>query len=183
MYKLFFILTSFVFSTSFVYALDQPAESKTDTKLEAFQAKTGIVIINGYTTVGVIKGMGSISIDARDIKDASNLKLKTTGISFTIREAGRLERENTAFVDSDEIDSLITGIDYISKTTKGITSQAQFEIQYKTKGNFRITVFNNTNGELSAVVSAGNIGRTSAYISIQQLSELKSFILEAKAKL
>ena len=48
-------------------------EEKPTTKLEAFQAITGIVIVRSYTTVGAISGLGGIvTVDVREFRDASN---------------------------------------------------------------------------------------------------------------
>jgi hypothetical protein len=127
--------------------------------------------------------MGTVNVDARDFRDASNPKTRITGVSISVKESGRLERENTAFIDSDEIDSLLAGLDYVSKATKDITPLKNFEAEYRTKGDFRITVFNNSSGEISAAVSAGRIGKTSAYIKLPQIFELRQLILEAKLKI
>jgi hypothetical protein len=85
------------------------------TKLEAFSARTGIVLVKGYTTLGTVNGMGRVSIDVREFRDASNPKSVQYGVAFEVKESGRLERENTSFIDEDEIDPLIRGLDYISK--------------------------------------------------------------------
>src|SRR3989442_10679115 len=59
------------------------------TKLEAFSARTGIVVIRAFTTVGVVNGMGRVTIDAREIRDASNPKIREYGIAVTVKESGR----------------------------------------------------------------------------------------------
>lgn len=169
--------------TSFAYGQNQDETQKQATKLETFQARTGIVVVRGYTTVGAVRGMGAITVDARDFRDASNPKTRLTGVSITVKESGRLERESTALIDSDEIESLLAGLDFISKATKDVTPLTNFEVEYRTKGDFRITVFNNPGGELSAAVSAGHIGKASAYIKLTQLSELRQLIIDAKSKL
>lgn len=168
--------------TSLAYGQDQAEMQKAATKLEAFQARTGIVVVRGYTTVGTIRGTGTVTVDARDFRDASNPKTRITGVSITVAESGRLERENIAFIDNDEIGSLLAGLDYISKASKDVTPLKNFEVEYRTKGDFCITVFNNTVGELSAVVSAGRIGKTSAYIKLPQIFELRQLILDARSK-
>ena len=48
------------------------AKSAPSTKLEAFSAKTGTVLVNGFSTLGVVNGLGKVSIDAREFRDASN---------------------------------------------------------------------------------------------------------------
>jgi len=176
------IVIAFLF-TSVAYGQNPDESQKPTTKLETFQAKAGIVVVRGYTTVGSIRYFGTVTVDARDFRDASNPKSRLTGISITVKESGRLERENTAYIDSDEIASLLAGIDYISKVTKDITPLTKFEVEYRTKGNLSIIVFNDSKGELLAAVSAGYIGKTSAHITLPQLIELRQLILDAKSKI
>jgi hypothetical protein len=173
-------------SSAYSYGQDQSEQQKAPaTKLEAFQARTGIVLIRGYTTVGTIRGLGgTVSVDAREFRDASNPNSpRATGISISVKETGRLERENTSYVDVEEVDSLVKGIEYIGKIGKDVTKQEMFEADYRTKGDLRIGVFNDSKGAISAVVSTGRIGRTTAYIKLQELDELRRLILLAKSKL
>ena len=58
-----------------------------------------------------------------------------------------------------------------------------FEVDYRTKGDLRITVFNSPSGEISASVSSGTIGRTNAFIKLAELDRLRDLILVAKSKL
>jgi hypothetical protein len=154
------------------------------TKLEAFQANTGIVVVRGYTTVGTLRGLGgNITVDAREFRDAANPSKRVSGISISVKETTRLERENISFIDVDEIDSLIQGLEYIGKASKDITKFENFEAEYRTKGDFRVTVFNDSSGQLSLAVSSGRIGKTSAYLKMAQLPELKQLVATAKAKL
>jgi len=168
------------FIASSASAQDPSEAPKPATKLEAFQAKTGIVIVRGFTTVGSIRGMGLVTVDAREFKDASAPTVRSTGVSIAVKESGRLERENTAYIDSDEIQSLLTGIDYIAKASASVTSLNNFEIEYRTKGDFRVTVFNDSSGKLSVAISAGRVIRSSAYLSMEQLQSLRALILTAK---
>jgi hypothetical protein len=166
------------------YAQDQANAAKPSTKLEAFQAKTGIVIVRGYTTVGKIRAVGGeIVVDAREFRDASSPNTHVAGISVTVTNNTGVERENTSFIDADEIDSLLAGLDYISKATKDITKLAQFEAEYRTKGDFSVTVFNQSNGQLSVAISSGTIGRTSAYLKLADLPQLQKLISSAKSLL
>ena len=163
----------------------EPQEaSKPATKLDAFQARTGVVIVRGFAAVGTIAGTGNgtIAVDACEFKTANDPTLRTTGVRFAVKESLRLERENTVFIDSDEIDSLLAGIDYIAKASAAVTELNSFEVEYRTKGEFRIVVFNAPSGKLSAAVSAGRIGRTTVFLSMEQLQELRGLIIAAKGK-
>jgi hypothetical protein len=156
-------------------APQQPA-----TKIEAFSSKTGIVMIKGFSTIGIVRGRGSVTIDAREFRDASNPSQGVYGIAIEVKEAGRLEREDRSFIDFDEIDSLVRGLDYIAKITKSVTQLNDFEAQYRTKGDFSVTVFSDSSGGLSLSVGSGRIGKTSAFLNMSDLGTLKSHILEAK---
>ena len=85
------------------------------TKIEAFSSKTGIVMIRAFSIIGRIRGQGLVTIDAREFRDASSPSQGVYGIAVEVKEAGRLERESRSFIDLDESDSLVRGLDYIAK--------------------------------------------------------------------
>jgi hypothetical protein len=92
-----------------------------------------------------------------------------------------LERESLSFVDYDEIESLLRGIDYISKIERNVTSLKDFEAEYRTKGDFAITTFNEHNGSIGVAVSSGRFGKVSAYLKLSDLPQLRTFIVNAKS--
>jgi hypothetical protein len=163
-------------------AADPAAQQRADpsTKIEAFSAKTGVVMIKGFSTVGQVRGQGIVSVDAREFRDASSPKTGVYGVAIEVKESGRLERASRSFIDQDEIDSLVSGINYISKISKSVTIMKDFEAQYRTKGDFSITVFSDSSGGLSVAVASGRIGKTSAFLKLGDLDQLKALILEAK---
>lgn len=151
------------------------------TKLEAFSARTGIVVIKAYSTLGVVNGLGRVSVDAREFRDASNPKQAQYGVAFEVKESGRLERENTSFVDEDEIDSLIRGLEYISKIDRSVTTLSNFEAQFRTKGDLAMTVFSGRGGEISLAVASGRIGKTSAFLKLGDAEQIKQLLVKAKS--
>ena len=150
------------------------------TKLEAFSARTGIVLVKGFTNLGTVNGMGRVSIDVREFRDASNPKSAQYGVAFEVKESGRLERENTSYIDEDEIDSLIRGLDYISKIDRSVTTFGNFEAQYRTKGDLSLVVFSGSGGEISLAVSSGRIGRTRAFLKLADIEQIRTLLGEAK---
>mgnify|MGYP003575793728 CR=1 FL=1 len=177
-----FLAFSFFLASTLVSAQEQADSSKNSptTKLEAFSARTGIVLIKAYSTLGVVNGMGKISIDAREFRDASNPKSAQYGVAFEVKESGRLERENTSFIDEDEIESLIRGLEYISKIQKSVTSLENFEAQYRTKSDLSFVVFSGRNGDISLAVSSGGIGKTTAFLKLSDAEQIRSLLVEAK---
>jgi hypothetical protein len=164
------------------FAQEQADGTKTSpaTKLEAFSARTGIVIVKGYTSLGTVNGMGRVSIDVREFRDASNPKSAQYGVAFEVKESGRLERENTSFIDEDEIDSLMRGLDYIGRIDRGVTTFGNFEAHYKTKGDLSFVVFSGRAGEISFAVSSGRIGKTQAFLKLSDIEQIRSLLGEAK---
>jgi hypothetical protein len=153
------------------------------TKLEKFQARTGAVIIKGYTRVGFVTGTGGrASVLSMEFTDAQSSR-KEKGIVIEVTESGRLERSNRSYIDYDEIDSLVQGIDYIGKIQGSVTTQANFEASYKTRGDFSVTTFNTSSGDLNVAVTSGRIGQASVYLELGDLPKFRDLIVQAKAKL
>jgi len=152
------------------------------TKLETFAAQTGVVIIEGYSKVGTIRGRyGSVEIQAKEFLNAASGK-KEKGITFEVTEAGRLERESRSFIDYDEIDSLLKGVDYVAKIDKSATKLDAFEAEYRTRGDLEISTFSSDTG-VEAAVKSGRIGGATAFLSLEHLQQLRALIVDAKTKL
>jgi hypothetical protein len=153
------------------------------TKLEAFEAQTGAVLIRGFQTIGILRGQlgTSATVEAREFTDAGSGK-KEFGIAITVIETTRYERKETSYIDYDEIESLIKGIDYIAKVDKSVTSFERFEADYRTKGDLSVATFTETN-KIQAAVNCGRIGGTSAYYTLPQIAEFRDLIKRAKARL
>lgn len=168
------------------HAADEPAESAKEppkTKLEAFEAKTGSVLIKGGTTIGTGNALynSSVTVDAKEFIDASTAH-REYGITITVKEAGKYEKERTAFVDYDEIDSLLKGLDYIGKIDASVTKLDRFEALYKTKGDLTFAVFS-AREDINFGVTAGRISRATAFFKLANLPAFRAVIVNAKAKL
>lgn len=167
---------------SFAFAEDLTAD-KPATKIEQFSAKTGSVIIKRYTDIGKVSGIGSeVEVTAIELIDANSSNI-TKGISISVTQNSRIERSSTSFIDFDEIDSLIKGMEYVSSVKADTMKHKNFEARYKTKGNFEVVIFNERNGDISAAISSGLIGKASAFIKLDDFVKLKQLILDSKSKL
>jgi hypothetical protein len=159
------------------------AEREPKTKLEGFQAQTGAVVIKGYSVIGRVVALGSVEVNAMEFTDATTGR-KQSGVLIEIKESGRLENTDRSFIDYEEVDALLKGIDYISKVTSDVTKLSMFEATYKTKGYFSATAYSSSRpGKIEATLKSGYIRPASAYLSLQQLAELRALIEQAKQKL
>jgi hypothetical protein len=154
------------------------------TKLEQFSAKTGVILIRGFQKIGSAQGLYSTSVNIES-KEFTNVTDGSKQYGITIeafKEDGRYDKQHTSFIDFDEIDSLIEGIDYISKVKADVTKFADFQADYTTKGELKISTFN-SGDKLMAAVTSGTIGGVAAYFNIDDLAKLKELILKAKQKI
>lgn len=161
----------------------QPPAPKT--KIEAFEAQEGVVVIRGFSKIGEMRGAypigGLVTVQSMEFINAATGK-KEYGITIDVKETSRLEREDRSFIDYDEIDSLVKGIDYISKIDASSTKLDSFQADYRTKGEFGISVFN-LRSELMCSISSGRIGRIDVIFKIADLAKFRDLIINAKAKL
>ena len=173
------ILTTFICVAALAQQ-QQPAPQESKTKLESFQRQTGTVFVKGYSDIAKINSLGSVGVTAMEFTDATSKK-RQTGIVIEVTEGGRLERSNRSFIDYDEIDPLLSGIDYIATVKPDATKLSNFEATYKTKGDLAVTTFSSSSGKIEATVKSGSIGAADAYISLQQLNQLSMAIQQAKS--
>lgn len=154
------------------------------TKLEEFSARTGVVIIRGFEEIGLAYGLysTSIKVEAKEFVNVSTGKRKY-GITIEVKkEDKRYDKESTSYIDYDEIESLISGIDYIAKIDKSRTKFSNFQADYNTKGDFKISTFS-TAGKIMVAVSSGHIGKVSAYYNLSSLTEIRTLVQKAKTKI
>jgi hypothetical protein len=157
-----------------------PPEPKT--KLEAFQARTGSVIIRGYTFIGAVHTQsGSLRVVANEFRDAAT-NARAFGITINVREAGSPERENISFIDYDEIGSLLKGIDYVGKMSRNVVLLTDFEATFRTRGDLEVMTFSRGEQVIGSVIS-GDLVQTKVFVSLDDLQRLRQLIVEAKTKL
>lgn len=162
---------------------DQSAGSP-KTKIEAFQARTGVVIIQGFSEVGSVRGLyvTSVTVKAKEFLDASSGR-KEFGITVEVKDnSGRIERENTSWVDYDEIESLLKGLDYIAKVDRSVTQLSNFQADFRTKGDLGLSVFSSRDENLLAVKS-GRIGAATAYFKFEDISKVRELLASAKEQI
>ena len=97
-----------------------------------------------------------------------------------MKESDTSEREKTSFVDYDELDSLLGGIDYISRVDRNITLLTNVEAEYRTKEDFSVITFSTGSG-IHLAVSSGRCGKVIGHLEISDLIQLKTLIQDGKA--
>jgi hypothetical protein len=152
------------------------------TKLEAFNTNIGVVILKAGTDVGSIsEDAGNVAVKCREITDTSTGQ-KEQGISIEITPRGQLKE--TLLIDYDEIASLVTGIDYISKLDVSATPLTSFDAAYTTKGGFRIAALGTrSTGLIQFGVRDARSNSTPVVFSREEMARLSGLINQARGVL
>lgn len=137
------------------------------TKFEPLQARSGSVIVMGFESAAEVKcaiTAGTLNVESRELLDAGSGR-KEYGIAVEVEKYG--QRTTRSYVDADEIESLLKGLDYVAKADKSVTALANFQADYRTRGSLRISAFNNTDKLMLAVETEAPCGST-CYLNMDQ---------------
>jgi len=163
---------------------------RSTTRIENFQARTGTVIIRAFSTVGVAHGFsdGLIRVEYDGFTDIATGD-REYGVVLYLQAGREQETHNGAFIDYDEIDSLLRGIDYLSKTSGSSADLPTFEATCRSRGGIEIATFGDRGGSIKASVTAtfvnlaGSETQTRVMFELSNLAYLGQLIASARAKL
>lgn len=159
----------------------EPLEPRT--RLEAIESRYERVITKGFSQFAIITTRAvEIRLDAIEMKDTGDAT-RAIGLVIALRELDESPRENRAFIDYQEIDRLIKGMESVARVNETITKLAGFEARYRTLGDLEINVFRQTRSGTAASLSSGICDRVTALLTLDDLEKLRGHIIEAKARL
>lgn len=106
------------------------------TQIGQFENRTGSVIVRGFGQIGSIAaGVADISVRCKETTDVS-IGRKIYGLAIEI--SGNNFPSDRLYVDEDEIDPLLSGINYLIKINYEVTALPGFEASYTTKAGLRV---------------------------------------------
>jgi hypothetical protein len=159
----------------------EPLEPRT--KLEAIEWRYERVLVKGFSQMANLPARGAdVRVDAVELKDVE-AATRAIGLVILLREAGDNPRENRSFVDYEEIDRLLKGLDTVARVNESITKLASFEARYRTLGDLEINVFRQSRSGTAASVTSGICDRVTALLTLDELDRLRAHIVEAKVRL
>ena len=164
----------------------EPLEPRT--KLEALEDRHGTVLIKGFTRITTVEVRG-VRIDAVEMREMGNVS-RAKGIVVRVLDErppgeNRNQRpnENRAFVDYEEIDSLLNAIDAIGRVDETITKLAGFEARYRTQGDLELSVFRQTRTGTAVIMRTGICDHATQTLTLDDLAKVKAMLQEAKSRL
>lgn len=173
-----------VFSVSAAGQENVQTELEPRTRLEAFQARTGIVIIKGSSRIGVAAGLDgtSLEVETRELRDAGS-NSREYGITVEVRETGANGRRSLSYIDYEEIDSLLKGLEYLSKIDNSVTQLNRFEADYQTRGELLVSAFSGRGGGVTLAIASGHFRKATSLFRLEDLKVIRGLIIEAKTQL
>ena len=147
--------------------------------LERAMSKRGSVGVRGFSKAGTVKGTlySQVDIDVRELYDGEKPNDRIYGLLFNVGDGQGLSR---AFVDYDEIDALLAGMDYAAKANPALVHFKKYQVDYVTRGGLKMSTFNDDKDALNAVVEAS--GR-SAFLTMPQFAQVRELIVKSKTML
>lgn len=152
------------------------------TRLEAFEATTGRVLIKGTEELGSITTKnGHITVKVHEYRDVPSNQ-RQFGIAVVVRQNELTE--DTSTVDEDELESLIAGIDYVSKADPSISSLNHFEAYYASRAGLRVASYSSrrTSGVEASVTSHRHL-RSKTWLNMSQFAQFKNLVEQAQTKI
>jgi len=143
---------------------------------------TGRVIIKGTEEIGSVAGKtGLVIVKCVELRDVATNQ-REFGLIITVRESDQIE--DSSMVDSDELDSLLRGVDYISKADPTITSLNDFQAAHATRGGLRVVSYSSrrTSTTEAALISNRYV-RSKSLINLPELIQFKVLLEQAQTKL
>lgn len=161
----------------------EPIEPRT--KLEALEDRHSTVIIKAFTRITTLE-VGGLRLDAVEMREMGNVS-RAKGIVVVVlvenNQGTQRASSNRAFVDYEEIDSLLQAIDAISRVDETMTKFPGFEAKYRTLGDLEISVFRQTRSGNAVIVTTGICEQARTTLTLDELAKLRAMIHEAKTRL
>ena len=163
-------------------SVDREAESRT--KLGSFEGIRGEVVVAGFSLVGTIasKYEGRVEIKARELTVASTGR-RELGLTVTTVSGARFESTDSVFVDFDEIDGIVAGLDYISKLDQNVTKLESFQADFQTKGGMKLSTASSKTGMLFAVQCGSSGSKLLLFDAAADIPKFRVLLLKAKEML
>jgi hypothetical protein len=160
-----------------------PAQESTNapkTQIEAFEAQTDTVIVKGIGQASSLTtSVGPISVRCKESVDVATGR-KQYGIVVDLAENN--QSKDRILIDYDELDSLISGIDYLSKISYDVTPLPSFDAVFSTKSGLRFVAYSSRRqGGIQTFLQYGDNPRIP--LASDQVAQIRDLISQARTAL
>jgi len=150
------------------------------TQIGVFEARTGTVIIKGFDQAGSMTVGGAMITVSCKVSSEAATGRRVFGLAVGIAADNR-ERDRT-YIDYDELDSLLSSIDYLSKITYNVTPLSSFEASYTTRTGLELSAYSaRRQGNISTFLQYNDGPKIP--LTSDQMTQFYNLIAQAKKDL
>lgn len=160
----------------------QQSEPAPNTRLEAFLAAKGSLVIKKLYPVGNIRGL---TLEALVLLEPREESQKVKGLRAEITEYGRVSNTHSSFLDMDELAGLLQAVDYMDRLAnqwKGQKRESYIEVVFVTRGNFKLGFYQKVDDQ-KIFASSGVIGKADFFGDPKELPKIREMLMLALDKL
>jgi hypothetical protein len=158
------------------------------TLLENILARKNSIIVKGFTEIATITGEDAAGVRVIAVEVTSHANGDhATGLAIEIHSQG--DRTAVSYIDIEEIDGLISAIDYLTKAEASVTQLANYTVQYHTKGDLELSNFSGDGARMIGIKAVQILPTTNqliaatAFFRVAAMGELRQQIIAGQQSL
>lgn len=152
------------------------------TYFEAYNAVCDAPLLKGMSSIGLLNNQISFPVEVR-VERLINLQNSNTVYAVSLRARVSARQMLVDYIDYDELDGLIRGIQLISQTNHSIAPMDNFKAIYRTRSGLSICKISNGNKYTIVMKSGGDPAAAKNQMAPFVLDDLGRYLTAAKAKL
>lgn len=171
-------LFSVIVLLAFQIELCAQAAEAPKSNLEKFQERTSSLVLKEYVDISYTR---TLTIQVVKIAVLPDKKETASGvlISWGTTSIGVFQETGNAFLDGDEIDEVVKGIDAMLKMIGGTIPANYTELELTTRSSLKLTLFPSKTAWNIALEHVGH----RQYIYTEDLAKIRESLVNAKSKL
>jgi hypothetical protein len=151
------------------------------TYFDAYKSSIDAPLIRGMSSIGALTGQVAYPVEIK----IERLNVQpTTNTLYAVALRTHLARNvvQTDYIDYDELDGLLNGLQLISQSSHSAVPMDDFEVVYRLRSGLSVAKISNGNKVVIAI-KCGDANGTRNQIAPYVLDDLQRFLTAAKAKI
>jgi hypothetical protein len=151
------------------------------TYFEAYAAVSDAPLVKGMSSIGLLNSQITYPVEVR-AERLVNLQTTNTLYAVSLRTRLASRQVQVDYIDYDELDGLIRGLQWVSQADHSATPMDNFEAIYRTRCGLTILKVSNA-GKFTIAIKSAEPGAARNQMAPFVLDDLGRYLTAAKAKL
>jgi hypothetical protein len=163
------------------FVTDAQTTNAPRTWFDAYKSTLEAPLVRGMTSIGALTGQVRYPVDVR----VERLNVSpTTNTTYAVAIRTQLARNTLQvdYIDYDELDGLIQGLQLISQSEHAVVPMDDFEVVYRLRSGLSVAKISNGNNIVIAI-KCGDANATRNQIAPYVLDNLRGLLVAAKTKI